>query len=247
MLELISVYQRAYPEPDAAIAAKIKAIDLEFIQQDFPKLLDSMEMGTQRIQEIVLSLRNFSRLDESDRKAVDLHEGIDNTLIILGSRLKGTVGMPAVNILKDYGKLPPVECYPGQLNQVFMNILTNAIDALEEKFGAGGAANVGGTANAGGTADSEAVPQAQTPQITLRTERLSTNRLRIVIADNGIGMSDSIKQQMFNPFYTTKPVGRGTGMGMSISYQIITQKHGGYIVCNSIQGQGTEFVINLPA
>ncbi|MEM8810555.1 MAG: PAS domain S-box protein, partial [Cyanobacteria bacterium P01_G01_bin.38] len=305
LLDLINLYQQVYPDPDAAIAAEIRAIDLAFIQQDFPKLLDSMAMGTQRIREIVLSLRNFSRLDESDRKAVDLHEGIDNTLIILGSRLKGTADMPAVDIIKDYGELPPIECYPGQLNQVFMNILTNAIDALEARFGAEGVGKVEGDGGAEATEEAESdgedrgdggvgaglVPahfgsacsatdslpkskipdeaqrslsashthrvidplainlksKSQMPQITIRTELLSTHRVHIVIADNGTGMSDLVRYKMFNPFFTTKPVGKGTGMGMSISYQIITQKHEGHIYCNSTPGEGAEFIINLPA
>ncbi|MEO1399743.1 MAG: PAS domain S-box protein [Cyanobacteria bacterium J06635_1] len=268
LLHLVSLYQQIYPEPEAAIAAEIEAIDLAFIQRDFPKLLDSMDMGTQRIREIVLSLRNFSRLDESERKAVDIHEGIENTLVILGSRLKGTADMPAVEIVKDYGELPPLECYPGQLNQVFMNILSNAIDSLEEKFGAeereqggkgakeaeeeyglrrGLTRTDAGTRGHGDGKNEEDSAVIQNPTITIRTELLSTNQVRIVIADNGIGMSDSIKYKMFNPFYTTKPVGKGTGMGMSISYQIITQKHGGQISCNSTLGEGAEFIINLPA
>ncbi|MEM9907404.1 MAG: PAS domain S-box protein, partial [Cyanobacteria bacterium P01_D01_bin.44] len=234
LLNLIRLYHQVYPEPDAAIAAEIKAIDLAFIQQDFPRLLDSMEMGTQRIREIVLSLRNFSRLDESERKAVDIHEGIENTLVILGSRLKGTDDMPAIEVIKDYGQLPPIECYPGQLNQVFMNLLTNAMDALEARFGAEGVERDEGDEEAQGAGEdredvgvgvgrvpahfgsefsaTDSLPKSKivrlsavrlsspskphdevqnlkskskSPQITIRTELISTNQVRITIADNG--------------------------------------------------------------
>jgi PAS domain S-box-containing protein len=219
LLNLVSLYQQTYPEPTLDIQAEIEAIDLPFLQKDFPQLLDSMNMGTQRIREIVLSLRNFSRLDEAEIKAVNLHEGLDSTLVILGNRLKGIDGGAAIEIIRDYdAELPLVECYPGQLNQVFMNILANAIDALEP---------------------------INHPTITLRTWATS-EWVTAVISDNGPGMSEQVQAQIFNPFFTTKPVGKGTGMGMSISYQIITEKHAGKLSCVSVLDQGTDFIIRIP-
>ncbi|MBU7584619.1 MAG: PAS domain S-box protein [Nostoc sp. TH1S01] len=198
-------------------------IDLDYIQQDLPKILHSMKIGTQRIRQIVLSLRTFSRMDEAEFKDVDIHEGIDSTLMILQHRLKEKPEFPEIQVIRDYASLPLVECYPGQLNQVLMNILTNAIDALE--MGA---------------------RKEEQPKITIRTAVIDSHWVKIAIADNGMGMSEQIKKQIFNPFFTTKPVGKGTGMGMSISYQIITEKHAGKLECYSHPGQGTEFVITIP-
>ncbi|MBD2679357.1 MULTISPECIES: PAS domain S-box protein [Nostoc] len=199
-------------------------IDLEYIQEDLPKILNSMKVGTQRIRQIVLSLRTFSRMDEADFKAVDIHEGIDSTLMILQHRLKEKADFPEINVIKNYGNLPLVECYAGQLNQVFMNILANAIDALEQKK------------------DNE----VSLPTITIHTTLIDSNWVKIAIGDNGLGMSEQVQKQVFNPFFTTKPVGKGTGMGMSISYQIVTEKHGGKLKCYSKLGQGTEFAIAIP-
>jgi two-component system, NtrC family, sensor kinase len=194
------------------------------------KILDSMKLGTDRICQIVLSLRNFSRMDEADFKMVDIHEGIDSTLLILQHRLKAQSDYPTIAVIKDYGTLPQVMCYAGQLNQVFMNILSNAIDALEEN----------------NTQRTVQEIKTQPSRITIRTSTIDAQWVEIAIADNGIGISEQIQQRIFDPFFTTKPVGKGTGMGMSISYQIITEKHGGKLKCFSTIGQGTEFVIQIP-
>lgn len=225
LLELIELYQECYPEPKPAIADKIEAIDLEFLKTDLLKLLSSMSVGTNRIREIVRSLRIFSRLDEAEVKAVNLHEGIDSTLMILQHRIKESPNRIAIEIIKDYDPLPPVQCYVGQLNQVFMNILGNEIDALEELL--------------------EKIP-AHLPRITIRTEQIDSAWVKVSIADNGTGMPEEIRQRIFDPFFTTKPVGKGTGMGMPISYQIVTEKHGGKLDCFSTPGAGTEFVIQIP-
>jgi two-component system, NtrC family, sensor kinase len=230
LLNLINLYQQYYPEPVSVIQETIKANDINFVMADLPKLLSSIEMGAERIREIVLSLRNFSRIDESEYKAVDIHEGIDSSLLILNSRLKEKPGQPAIQVIKEYGNLPLVECYAGQLNQVFINILSNAIDVLEER--------------------NEKLTYAEIEQspsmIQITTEMLNAEEIRIKIKDNGMGIPEKIKQLIFNPFFTTKPMGKGTGMGMSISYQIITNNHKGKFYCISSIGKGTEFVIEIP-
>ena len=218
LLGLVNLYRQTYPTPTEEISAELEAIDLEFIGQDLPKLLKSMVVGTDRIREIVLSLRNFSRLDESAVKTVDLHEGIDSTLVILSHRLKANSRNKSITVVKQYGQLPQIACYPSQLNQVLMNILVNAIDALAED---------------------------EQPQITITTE-LKGDRALIRLADNGPGIPDEIQPRILDPFFTTKPIGKGTGMGMSISYQIVTDKHGGELTFTSAAGQGTEFVIDIP-
>jgi signal transduction histidine kinase len=230
LLNLIKLYQKYYPDPVTVIQSEITAIDLEFLMADLPKLLYSMKIGADRIRQIVLSLRNFSRLDEAEYKAVDIHEGIDSTLLILEYRLKAKPAYPGIKIIKKYGDLPLVQCYAGQLNQVFMNILTNAIDALEER-------------------DEQRTQQEiqQSPSvIQICTEIISKNQIAIKIADNGLGIPEKIKQRIFDPFFTTKPIGKGTGMGMSISYQIVTQNHHGTLECISCPDQGTAFVIVIP-
>jgi PAS domain S-box-containing protein len=221
LLRLLKLYQRHYAEPVPEIVAEAAAIDLEFLLEDLPKTLSSMKVGAERIQEIVASLRTFSRMDEAECKAVNIHEGIDSTLMILRNRLRATSNQNAIEVLKEYGELPQVECYAGQLNQVFMNILANAIDALRE------------TAIAA-------------PQILIRTEMLEGNWIRICITDNGPGIPETIQRRLFDPFFTTKPVGQGTGMGLSISYQIITERHGGRLECISQPGQGTTFQLEIP-
>lgn len=228
LLDLIQLYQNksCFSEPE--IRSKAISIDLIFLQQDLPKMLDSMKLGTERIQQIVLSLRNFSRMDEAAFKAVDIHEGIESTLLLLGHRLKHKANFSEIEVITDYKTIPEVECYPGQLNQVLMNILTNAIDALE---------------------DVQTNRVAKHSQITIRTSCIVRNGaewIKISIIDNGCGIPEEIQKRIFDPFFTTKPVGKGTGMGMSISYQIITEKHGGKLECFSRIGYGTEFVIQLP-
>jgi signal transduction histidine kinase len=218
-----------YPDPAPEIQAEAEEIDMEFIQADLPKVIDSMKLGTDRIRQIVLSLRNFSRMDEADFKAVDIHEGIDSTLLILQHRLKDKPERPAIQVIRDYGNLPLIECYPGQINQAFMNILANAIDALEE-------ANVKRTYQ----------ELKENPNlITIRTAMIDSKWVKIAISDNGTGMSESVQKRLFDPFFTTKSVGKGTGMGLPISYQIVTEKHGGKLDCFSIPGKGTEFVIQI--
>ncbi len=229
LMYLVQLYQKRYPDPGREISQYIENIDLEFLQEDLAKILGSMRIGAERIREIVLSLRNFSRLDESDIKQVDIHEGIDSTLLILKNRLKGKPGCPPISVVKNYGKLPKVECYVGQLNQVFMNLIANAIDALEES-----------SQNRAGQ------EMSQNPnQITISTE-LSEKSVVVKIKDNGLGIRPEIKSKLFDPFFTTKPAGKGTGMGLSISYQIIVQKHGGSLECISEPGQGAEFRIKIP-
>jgi len=231
LLRLLQLYQTHYPNPPTDLQTELGLIDLEFIKEDLTKLLQSMSIGTDRIYAIVKSLRSFSRLDEAEVKAVDIHEGIDSTLVILGNRFQAKGNYPEIQVIKEYGNLPLVECYAGQLNQVFMNILTNAIDAFEEVF------------------DSELKNPSSTqflPTITIQTEVVDSQGVRVVFSDNGSGMSEYVCQHLFDPFFTTKPVGKGTGMGMSISYQIITEKHKGMLLCISSPGKGTKLVIEIP-
>ncbi|MFS0518115.1 ATP-binding protein [Nostoc sp. UIC 10607] len=230
LLRMIQLYQQRHPSNDPEVQALAEEIDLEFLIEDLQKMLTSMKMGTDRIRNIVLSLRNFSRIDEAEFKAVDLHEGIESTLLILQYRLKDKPERPAIVLIRDYGKLPQVECYPGQLNQVLMNILVNAIDALDE-------------VNANRTVQEM---EANPSQIIIRTSISNSQSVEIAIADNAGGMPEQVKNRIFNPFFTTKPVGKGTGMGMAISYQIITEKHGGKLECFSTLGEGSEFIIQLP-
>ncbi|QLE59416.1 ATP-binding protein [Nostoc sp. TCL26-01] len=227
LLSLISLYQKFYPHPGADIQNAIAKSELEFIKTDLPHLLKSMESGCDRITQIVLALRNFSRLDESEIKSVDIHEGINSTLLILQNRLKNYQNHLNIRVIKEYGKLPLVDCYAGLLNQVFMNILANAIDALEESI----------------------VKNPQLfiqPQIMIRTELSEDQQAVISIADNGMGIPLDVKKQLFDPFFTTKPIGKGTGLGLSICYQIIVEKHGGQMLCVSKVGQGAEFIMKIP-
>ncbi|MEH2282630.1 MAG: PAS domain S-box protein [Nostoc sp.] len=235
LLRIIHLYQQQPFGNESEFQALSEEIDLEYIQEDVPKILSSMKVGTQRIRQIVLSLRTFSRIDEADFKAVDIHESIDSTLMVLQHRLQEKTQFPAMQVIKDYGTLPLVECYGGQLNQVFMNILANAIDALEEC-----------TIENGQLRMDNCRSGLLTPTIAIRTSVIDSGWVKIAIADNGIGMSEQIQKQVFNPFFTTKPVGKGTGMGMFISYQIITETHGGKLECQSIPVEGTEFVITIP-
>ncbi|MDF5711842.1 MAG: ATP-binding protein [Nostoc sp. S4] len=236
LLKLLQLYQQYYPHPVAEIKNKIEAIDLDFLITDLPNLLASMEVGAERITEIVLSLRNFSRLDEAEMKAVNIHEGIDSTLLILENRLKARPNSPAIQVIKQYGDLPLVECYPGQLNQVFMNILVNAIDALEESL----------FISHPSFGTDKRLMNNNRGQIRIHTKLTKDKQVMICISDNGLGIPEDIQKRLFEPFFTTKPVGKGTGLGLSISYQIINQKHQGELQCISDIGQGTEFVIIIP-
>lgn len=269
LLQLVQLYQQHYPNPTREIQDMIAAIELDFLSEDLIKLLQSMNVGTERIREIVKSLRTFSRLNEAEYKVVDIHEGLDSTLMILHNRLKAKSNHPGIEVIKDYGQLPPIECCPGQLNQVFMNILTNAIDALDEKISKSQkpidnqdkpflsviALNSTQTLPLENfyphTPQTDSPPEFRerdrlSPTIRIRTEVLPDNWVAIRIADNGLGMDEEVYSKLFDPFFTTKPVGTGTGLGLSISYQIVVEKHGGKMQCTSAPGQGAEFVIQIP-
>ncbi|MEH2320604.1 sensor histidine kinase [Nostoc sp.] len=237
LLDLIRLYQQCYPEPKAEIKTAIAEIELDFLSTDLPRLLTSMQVGTKRIEQIILSLRNFSRLDESEKKSVDIHEGIDSTLVILQSRLKNHETNGSINIVKEYGDLPKIQCYAGLLNQVFMNILANAIDALEESF------VIRHTLREGEAPTSLVRDKGK---ICIQTEITNDKQVIIRISDNGLGIPESFQKQLFDPFFTTKPVGKGTGLGLSISHQIVVEKHGGQLQCISAVGEGTEFMIRIP-
>ena len=241
LLSLIGLYQKIYPNPTPEIQHLTQEIDLEFVMKDWSKLMKSMQVGAERISEIVRSLQNFCKLNEAEIKPVDIHQEIDNTLLLLQNKLKSErvsevggdrVVHSAIEVIKDYGKLPPITCYASQLNQVFMNLLCNAIDALENQ------------------------PSPRT--ITIRTQAVNskkpttnnqqpiTDKIFIRISDNGQGMTEEVRQQIFEPFFTTKPVGNGTGLGLAISHQIVEEKHRGQIRCVSVPGQGTEFSVEIP-
>jgi PAS domain S-box-containing protein len=225
LVKLIQLYQQHYPEPVPEIAQELAEVEVDFLAEDFPRMLGSMEQGANRIKQIVLSLRNFSRLDETERKVIDIHEGIESTLVILQHRLQSQVKRGEIQVIKNYGKLPKVECYPAQLNQVFMNLLSNAIDAVEE---------------------SSANCTCKVNQIRITTEVSRENQVCVRISDSGPGIRPEVQSRMFDPFFTTKPVGRGPGLGLSISYQIVKDTHGGKLECHSEVGRGTEFAIELP-
>ncbi|BAY28611.1 multi-sensor signal transduction multi-kinase [Nostoc carneum NIES-2107] len=227
LLDLVSIYQQEYPVTSDLISNKVEEMDLDFLAEDLPKVLDSMKLGSSRIRNIILGLRNFSRLDESEMKPVNIHEGIDSTLMILQHRIKENSIRPEIEIVKQYAKIPEISCYAGQLNQVFMNILSNAIDALDEY-------------------NHQLDSVTFNPEIRIHTELQDEKIVRIRIADNGHGMTAQIQQKVFEPFFTTKPIGRGTGLGLSISYQVVVDKHKGKLICNSTPEQGTEFVIEIP-
>ncbi|MFW9264799.1 trifunctional serine/threonine-protein kinase/ATP-binding protein/sensor histidine kinase [Nostoc sp. CALU 546] len=229
LMSVVQLYQQQNQNLPPKVQNEIDAVDLDFLMEDLPKLLASMKVGTDRIRQIVLSLRNFSRLDEAEVKAVNIHEGIDSTLMILQNRLKPQPDHPGIQVIQEYGNLPPVECYPGQLNQVFMNLIANAIDSLEEFNEYRTYADIA----------------CQPSIITIRTT-IEGNIAVIRIADNGSGIDENVRTQLFTPFFTTKPIGKGTGLGLSISYQIVTNKHRGQLECVSVLGQGAEFIVSIP-
>ncbi|MBG1269139.1 GAF domain-containing protein [Nostoc sp. WHI] len=226
LFKLLRLYQKHYPKATGEIEKQAAAVDLDFISDDLPKILTSMKMGAERISQLVLSLRSFSRLDEAGMKPVDLHEGIDSTLLILQHRLQPETNSFAIEVIKEYGELPPVVCYAAQINQVFMNILNNAIDALEHSDRAG--------------------KIIDNPKIWIHTEAKEGNTILICIADNGCGIPEVMRSRIFEPFFTTKQPGQGIGLGLSISYQIIVEKHGGNIKCVSEPGNGCELWIEIP-
>jgi len=231
LLRLVQLFQKSCSNPGAEVEEQIEIMDLQHIQKDLPKLMSSMKLGTDTIKGIMQSLRNFSRTDGENKKFVDIHEGIEATLMILQHRLKAYPKRPAIKVIKNYSILPKIKCYPGQLNQVFMNLLANAIDVLEESM-----------------IDSQNLSSDNmitNPQIHIATS-IDKHQVTIKIADNGKGMPESIRSDIFQAFFTTKPEGKGTGLGLSISYQIITENHGGNLECISSPGKGTEFLIQIP-
>ncbi|MFB2768206.1 response regulator [Pelatocladus sp. BLCC-F211] len=241
LINLIEAYQQEYPSPTLNIQEIVKQIDLNFLINDQQNLMDAMYRGAERIRSIVEALQNFSRLDEAQMKRVNVHEGIDSTVVMLQHRLKKTTNRPAITVFKEYSDLPLVTCYASELNQVFMHLLNNAIDALDES-------NVNSQLSM--VKDSELLTMdfglLTKPQIHIRTMLTNSNTVKICIADNGPGVSKSVRSRMFDPFFTTKPPGKGSGLGLAISYQIVVQKHQGKLTCNSLAGQGTEFIIEIP-
>jgi signal transduction histidine kinase len=225
LVEAFKLYQQQYPAPPQAIQAVLQAVDLEFVEQDLPKLFSSLEVGTTRIRDIVLSLRNFSRLDQAEVKSVDIQEGIDGALLILQHRFQAS----GILLTRQYSELPIVECFAGQLNQVFMSLIGNAIEAIETRL----------------QQDAALDKPAIEPAITIQTQVLDTDLIQIAIQDNGCGIDPTLRSKLFDPFFTTKPVGKGTGLGLSISYQIV-QQHGGKLWCQSELNQGTTFYITIP-
>lgn len=221
LLDLLKLYQQELATPSLDIHTKIVEMDLDFLIEDFPQIIHSMQTGTERISQIVTSLRNFSRLDEAEMKGVDIHNGLENTLMLLQKKLKSSTQQPEIQIIKEYGHLPEVECYAGQLNQVFLSLIANAIEALQES-------------------------KVQQPSITIRTQFLTKNsRIQIQIEDNGKGINPQIQDKLFDPFFTTKPVGQGVGLGLAISYNII-EKHHGSLSVFSEPGQGAIFILEIP-
>jgi two-component system NtrC family sensor kinase len=229
LLELADIYEQQYPNPLPIVKEKLQSVDLDFIREDLPKILSSMKTGADRIRDIVKSLRNFARLDEAEMKLADIHEGIDSTLMMLQNRLNPKPDYPGIEIIKNYGNLLKVECYPGQLNQVFINILNNAIDAFEED-----------------SEDQKLARETNLKVLKISTRVVDEKWVEIRIIDNGSGIAEEVVEQIFDPFFTTKPVGKGTGLGLSICYQIITERHKGELQCISAPGLGTEFIIEIP-
>jgi signal transduction histidine kinase len=263
LLDLIALYRKHYPEAHPEISDRTTLVDLDFLVEDLPRMLTSMQIGADRIRQIVLSLRNFSRLDEASVKLVDIHEGIDSTLLILQYRLKAKTGTTGIKVIKKYGDLPLVECFPSQLNQVFMNILSNAIDALYEPGSSSVNDSLGKSTDNPAPAKYAAKTASNgrtnlTPPHSSRRNQITITtavaqgytdgipRAVICIADNGPGMPEAVRAEIFHSFYTTKPIGKGTGLGLSISHQIVTERHNGTLRCISQVGQGTEFQIEIP-
>ncbi|NES67349.1 MAG: HAMP domain-containing histidine kinase [Okeania sp. SIO2D1] len=229
LLELIELYQQNFPDLPEEITELLEELDLDFLREDLDKLFKSMRMGTERITEIVKSLRTFSRLDEAQFKEVNIHESLDSTLTILHNRLRAKPDASEIQVIKDYDQLPLINCYAGELNQVFMNILSNAIDAVEEQ-----------------NQQQTMTEKKYIGKISINTAIVREDWVAIRIVDNGYGISPDIQPKLFDPFFTTKKIGKGTGLGLSISYQIVVKHHGGNLICNSKFGEGTEFIIEIP-
>ncbi|WP_414545356.1 response regulator [Nostoc sp. CCY0012] len=232
LLRLLHLYQQKLPHPDAEIEELVAEIDLAYLTEDMPKLLASMGQGIGRLKEISLSLRTFARSDMSSKVEYQIHEGIDSTLMLLKHRLKGNSDRPKIQVVTKYGELPPIACYPGQMNQVFMNIIANAIDAFDDLYQ---------------NHSNQKIAAAGTNTITITTSvERQQKTITICIEDNALGMAPDVQARIFEPSFTTKPVGKGTGLGLAISYQIIVDKHNGQIDCLSTFGQGTKFIFTLP-
>ncbi|MBD1861414.1 MULTISPECIES: ATP-binding protein [Trichocoleus] len=231
LLNLLALYQKYHPQPELEIQQQIKLADLEFLVQDLPKVLTSLAVGVKRIQSIVLSLRSFSRPDDACMRRANIHQSLDNTLLLLQHRLKPAGGFPGIQIIKEYSNLPLIECHPGQINQVFMHLLSNAIDALR---------------SSDRTTQNCTDNSCLLPRITIRTKAEDTSTITVSIADNGPGISDEVKARLFEPFVTTKPTGKGTGIGLALSQQIVTETHQGALWCVSQSGRGAEFCLKLP-
>ena len=228
LLNLIKLFCQEYPTPTEAVQAAMEEVDLNFIAADLPNLTSSMRVGVQRIQSIVLALRIFSRLDEANIKTVDIHEGIESALLFLQHRLHQDAKAFNIEIIKDYSELPSITCHASKLNQVFLSLFNNAIDALEQRY------------------DTEQAEGTSIPKIWIQTELTAADTVRIRIKDNGMGMTEDVRSQIFNPFFTTKPVGQGTGLGLSTSHQIVVENHCGQLTCQSSTAEGTEFVVEIP-
>ncbi len=230
IVEYLELYERTFPSPGPDIEAKREELEIDFLLEDLPKLLDSMGAGCDRICNISTSLRTFSRADTESKFKANLHEGLESTLLILKYRLKARDFRPEIEVIRDYDELPEIDCFPGQLNQVFMNLLANAIDMFDEI--------------AAGQSFEEL--QAQPQQITIQTRLIEPYRVEICISDNGKGIAEALRSKIFDREFTTKSVGKGTGLGVAIAHQIVTEKHGGTITYNAKSGQGTTFVVSLP-
>ncbi|MBE9129561.1 MULTISPECIES: response regulator [unclassified Coleofasciculus] len=228
LMRILELYQQTYPHPTPEVQQLVEDVDLDFLAEDWLKLTDSMQVGAERIQKIVQSLKCFSRLNESELKSVDIHEGIDDTLLLLQHRLKSESNRGEIQVIKDYGQLPNVTCYPSQLNQVFLHLISNAIDALDQ-------------------VSREIKTITIYTDVKTQNKTLDSGKAVIKITDNGAGMSQEVVDKIFDPFFTTKPVGSGTGLGLSISHQIVVEKHKGNITCVSTPGQGTELIVEIPA
>ncbi|MBD2048637.1 response regulator [Coleofasciculus sp. FACHB-64] len=227
LLNLVRIYQQEYPKPTLPIQKAIQEIDLDFLNSDIQNLVGSMQTGVERICTMLLALRIFSRLNESDIKAVDIHEGLNSTLLLLQHRLRGEGKRPEIQVLKKYEDLPLVNCYASQLNQAFLNLLNNAIDALELRIG-------------------QDFSESSSPTIWISTEFSAWETIIVRIKDNGIGIAEEMRSRLFDPFFTTKPIGQGSGLGLLTTYEIIVEKHKGQLTCHSFPGQGAEFTIEIP-
>jgi signal transduction histidine kinase len=248
LVDLIEVYQQEYPQPTAKIQSIFEEIDLYFVFNDLQKLMSAMHRGANRIREIVHALQNFARLDEAEMKEVDIHQGIESTLLMLEHRLRETESRPEITIIKDYSQLPLVECYAGELNQVLIHLLSNAIDVFEVP-------EIDTSLSKSGEKNNSQRHYLEVnllskpieyPEIRITTQVTTAQTVKIAIADNGPGIPEAVRSRLFDPFFTTKPVGKGTGLGLSISYQIIVHKHHGKLTCHSNPGVGAEFVMEIP-